>query len=450
MLKMEIHLELSVPSSGLGVNQVIPLFKQIQERIGPALAKCYFEEIQDQILDQVLGPKWADEPQGEAPWTCSECGSHQGFNRRGSYPRVLRKSSLGRVPFDLRQVTCQRCDHTFSPFLDEFDLEPYQVSTTEFQAQAVEVACQTSYARTVEHIRNLAHVRVSATAVHQWAQDRGADVTFDVAQADGKPVILDSTKVYAGDKERGCELNLGLSIQKRYWTNGRPRLAVSPVCFGIDESWSKTGQPLQQAKPSRVVFDGDEAIAGWVERALLDTYKQRGVWHLVRQLYWPLWRDGLGKSQAEPWMKQLGKIMYHPNQDVQDTRAELKELIRQLSEKGLHQGAAYLAAATPYAFTYREHPDGMFFDDRRLEPLAISSTSPAERQMREINRRTDVGVRWSVAGVKNLISLDLVRRFDHEQWQTLWQLPDRAVPDYSVVKLQVRANAEPMPNVKTS
>ncbi|MFO7742113.1 MAG: hypothetical protein R6X31_07350, partial [Anaerolineae bacterium] len=63
-----------------------------------------------------------------------------------------------------------------------------------------------------------------------------------------------------------------------------------------------------------------------------------------------------------------------------------------------------------YTFTYRERPVGIFSDDEGRHPQAIKSTSPAERQMREINRRTDVGVRWSIPGVKNLLALDLARR----------------------------------------
>ena len=103
MLKMEIHLELSVPSSGLGVNQVIALIEQIQEQLGPALAGCYLEGVQDRVLERVLGAKWSKEAQDEAPWSCPGCGAIQGFSRRGSYRRVLRKTSLGRVLFELRR-----------------------------------------------------------------------------------------------------------------------------------------------------------------------------------------------------------------------------------------------------------------------------------------------------------------------------------------------------------
>mgnify|MGYP006987902894 CR=1 FL=1 len=347
-------------------------------------------------------------------------------------------------------MTCHRCGHTFSPFPERLEQAPYQVSTTEFQALAVEVACQTSYARAVEHIRNLAHVHVSTTAVHQWVQDRGAAVTFDVSHADGKPMTLDSTRVCAGHKERGCSLKLGLSIERRYWMNARPRLEISPVCFSVDQSWFETGHALVQASPDRLVFDGDEALTAWVKEVFPGTPKQRGIWHLIHQLYWPLWRGGLGRSQARIWMKRLGEIICDSDQDVQQAKAELQKLISQLTSESLDSAAAYLSEAMPYVFTYRERPDGVFWDDQQGDPVSISSTGPVERQMREINRRTDVGARWRVSGVERLIALDLVRRFDPAQWQTLWRLPEQAVPESSVDKLQVSAKAEPPPNVKTT
>jgi rubredoxin len=81
MPKVEIHLEISVPSEHLDVNQVIALFQEVQAQLGFALASGYLEAIQDQVLNQALGTRWADTPQDEAPWRCPECGSRRGFTR---------------------------------------------------------------------------------------------------------------------------------------------------------------------------------------------------------------------------------------------------------------------------------------------------------------------------------------------------------------------------------
>ena len=450
MPKVEIHLEITVPSEPLAVNQVIALFQQIQAEIGPVMVASYLEATQDTALDKTLGPKWADEPQREAPWTCPRCGSRRGFTRRGSRSRTLRKSSLGRVPFALRQVTCKACQSTFSPFPSAFDLAPHQVSTTEFQAKTVEVACQVTYARSVAFVRDLAGVDVSTTAVHAWVQSYGEKVKFDAVRAEGQTVVLDSTLVRAGTNKRGSDLNLGLSLEGRRWTEGRPRLEIHPVCFGVGETWAETGQKLAQQQPSRLVYDGDEAVTHWAERSFVQVPKQRCLWHLVRQLYLPLREDGLNKRQARVWMKELSRILFCNADPVPRTRARLRSLILQLQEEGYGRAAGYLARAEPSVLTYRQKSDGMFFDEQRLLPCAIRATSPVERQMRELNRRTDVGARWHISGVANLIGLDLVRRFDPDQWRALWRLPVPVPCDSLVVKLQLRVLVRPPPNVNTT
>ena len=39
------------------------------------------------------------------------------------------------------------------------------------------------------------------------------------------------------------------------------------------------------------------------------------------------------------------------------------------------------------------------------------TTSPVEREMREINRRADVGARWSVPGIENLLLIKTYNKF---------------------------------------
>jgi hypothetical protein len=52
-----------------------------------------------------------------APWECPDCGLPRDFRRRGSRGRERLRTGVGDVAFDLRQVTCQRCEATFSPFV---------------------------------------------------------------------------------------------------------------------------------------------------------------------------------------------------------------------------------------------------------------------------------------------------------------------------------------------
>jgi len=49
-------------------------------------------------------------------------------------------------------------------------------------------------------------------------------------------------------------------------------------------------------------------------------------------------------------------------------------------------------------------------------------TGVLERQMRELNARTDIGgSRWSVTGLRDLINTLLARTTKHPAWTSLWR-----------------------------
>jgi hypothetical protein len=53
-------------------------------------------------------------------------------------------------------------------------------------------------------------------------------------------------------------------------------------------------------------------------------------------------------------------------------------------------------------------------------PSAERTTSVMEREMREVNRRTDVGARWSVNGITNLVRLRLAKRHNPDDYERVW------------------------------
>ena len=45
-------------------------------------------------------------------------------------------------------------------------------------------------------------------------------------------------------------------------------------------------------------------------------------------------------------------------------------------------------------------------------------TGVLERVMREMNRRTDVGVRWTIPGVRAILMTKLQHKYHHGRWST--------------------------------
>jgi len=452
MPEVKIHLELILPAERLSVNALIALFQQLLRQLVPQLVAAWLGAWQDLELTRWLGPRWRPAQGRPTPWVCPTCQSRQGFGWRGSRSRVLRKTSLGRIPFELRQVTCQTCGKTFAPLAELLELGPYQVSTTEFRARAAETSCQVSYQRAATMVSRAPLVAsVSATAIHAWVQQQGAQVVFEVHLADGHPLLLDGTKVKAGSEKRGVPLNLGMVLLGRTTAGGRPRLLKGVVAFGVDASWATTLKPLAGTQPERITFDGDPELETVIETLWPETPLQRCLWHLPHQLYRALWENGVSKADSRPMETRLAELVYHSS-TVQQARAAYQVLRDELSLEGLTRGACYLRDAQPHVFTFREHPEGLFTGRPWIERCqALLATSPLEREMREIDRRTDNGSRWSVPGVRHLVGLDLVRRYDVAQWQRLWKLPDTLQPPGSVMILKVQAETlGPALNVKTT
>jgi hypothetical protein len=290
---------------------------------------------------------------------------------------------------------------------------------------------------------------VSATAIHTWVQQQGRRVTFAAQQAEGRPLLLDDTKVKAGRKERGAPLHLGMALVGRSLNGGRPKLEKQVVAFTVDENWAASLAPLADVTPERVIFDGEQGLAEALTSLWPRTSRQRCLWHLPNQIYYALWADELRMAEIEPLQDRLRDLLY-ASPTLESGRAAYQALLDELRLEGLERGASYLQNAQAHAFTFRRHPEGLFTERPWVEgcqaPLA---TSPLEREMREINRRTDNGSRWSVPGVRNLVGLDLLRRYHRQQWEELWQLPMTVNTFYFVLKVQVGMVA-PHSNVSTT
>lgn len=437
MPEARIRLELTIPLEEISVNALIVLFKQILVQLVPQLVTAWLETYQEANLDHVLGPRWSNKLQKEASWSCPECGSFHGFHRRGSRPRVLRKTSLGRIQFRLFQVTCRRCGKTFAPFAEKLTLDPYQTSTSEFRARAVEASCQLSFRRSANVLSNgTLTSSISATAIHNWVQEAGDQVSFQPQKAEDQTVILDSTRVRAGEEKSGAALNLGFALIGRSTEGYRPRLEKHPVVFGVDESWREVLAPLKAFQPERAIFDGGMEFRNLLDTLWPETRKQRCLWHLSHQMYFHLRRDGLGKTMSDPIRSRLSHLLMD-SQDLNHTKRAYEALVDELRLAGLDHGAKNLQDAQDKVFTFRKYPKGIF--SSRSSPKgsqAPLATSPLEREMREVNRRTDNGSRWSILGVKNMIRLDLTRRYDEQRWQDIWDLPREKYTFKFSVKVQ--------------
>jgi len=222
------------------------------------------------------------------------------------------------------------------------------------------------------------------------AIDRKAEsIRAEPVTANDQVVYYDSTKVKAGNKERGESVHLAITARPYYKRDGRPRI-WKRFMFLKTGNAETIKESLKALKARAIVHDGDMDLTGC---AMLI---QRCLWHLPRQLHHFLWMDGLNLHARKPYVKELLEALYHSD-SVQAIKQSYSKIISLLREKNLVHSMIHLKNAEKEVTIARENG------------LPYPTISPVEREMREINRRADVGVRWSIPGIENLL---LVKTYD--------------------------------------
>jgi len=174
--------------------------------------------------------------------------------------------------------------------------------------------------------------------------------------------------------------------------------------------------------PAVVVVDGELAITALAETVWPDAPIQRCWWHLPRALRWALYAD----KAPHPWANAK--------------RTELVALLHRVAREHLTHAQALTAydAFTATVTGQRHHAAGELLAGARdqvftcLRPDVRArlthlggpelGSGVLERVMRELNARTDIGgSRWSIEGLRDLITVQLSRMTNHPAWTTLRQ-----------------------------
>jgi|LGOV01.1.fsa_nt_gb hypothetical protein len=230
-------------------------------------------------------------------------------------------------------------------------------------------------------LRRLTCGTLSAEGIRRVLADKAAQVVLPRARP-GQTVLIDATKVKAGTKERGEPVYLAVTAEPGPLKNQRPSCRKQLVHLHVGGSNSLKPK-LAELGVTHVVHDGGDDLSGYVSKV------QRCRWHLGHQLKHYLWQDGIPPAMRSAFQVATNDILgdrHHGPQRYQRWQTNLTKL-------GLSLAANHLKYAETEAFTYLK------------EPFAYIDTSPLEREMRELNRRADVGARWSPKGLENVLKL---------------------------------------------
>ncbi len=327
---------------------------------------------------------WFEEHRGHI--CCPRCGGVE-LIRKGWRERRPR-SSRGILRVDLLQANCKYCGRTFRPFKEQVGLPFGKRSLDELSEKGIQLGISLSFGKASSLLKHLTGGSLSAGSIRTHIAREAGRIRLPSDVGD-RTVLVDATKVRATTKKRGESVHLAITAEPGPQVHNRPTINKQLLHLHVG-GVEKLRRRLEQIRPERLVHDGESSFRKEAKRI------QRCLWHIPHLLGYYLYLSGVPIKERRRYQKRLRSILRAHDGDAYDT------LIQEMEEAGLTHGVTHLRNARTEAFTFLE------------EKFSYTTTSPLEREMRELNRRADVGARWSIKGIENVLKVLMHRRLNQK------------------------------------
>ncbi|MGH3791635.1 MAG: ISH6 family transposase [Pseudonocardiaceae bacterium] len=387
-------------------------------------------DAQERLIDSVCGPRWAPVRGLPAPFACPRCEMAEDFVRKGRRTRRRKlHTAVGTVELVVWNVGCRGCGRVFAPLLIMLGLSGKR-RTDRLTVDLAELSTQVSFARAAGLSRQLAGTTATAGQAHNALADTaalltGADGTLGPGHPSPDVVLFDGTGARAGTSKNGVGVHLALGLTGRSGPDRRRRAHTHLLGLTVGADWPALAAQLAGLPaPALVVLDGEAEITSLAGQLWPTTPIQRCWWHLPHGLRKAFYSDDAANRHVNPhWARhmseQLGELLRDSirlEQTTDEALATWDAFTEAIPDK-LSSAHAYLAAARDHAFTCLD-PDLR----ARLARLGGPElgTGVLERVMRELNARTDIGgSRWSIAGLRDLLTVHTARLLHHPTWKEI-------------------------------
>src|SRR5215204_3176715 len=393
-VNQSVHLQIKVELPAEGVNGVIPHLVAQRSAILQQVVAQVIEHLQEQWIEAV--------ERAEAELICHGCGvvhaGRTGWTRRGRRTRVLQTLAGGLV-LPLVQTTCGLCGKTRAPYAEALGLGTPERYSAELRRTLIERVYEMSYRKSARLAQELWGVRLSTSTLHRFVQ-RTAERVQLTPCAGAVPLLADGTKVRAGERAEQEDLRLAFQLLGRSVQGGRSRaeLRLVGLAAGLG-SWPAVLR--RDCAAPVVITDAEASLPAHVRACYPEARHQWCEWHVGYTLDWSLFEDRVPKKERKRLQSELTGILWG-KQGQRTKQRRYARFLKQLPPRSRKQ----LERARPH----------ILFD----APSRERTTSLVERQMREINRRVNVGVRWSLRGVENLMRLAMTQRHNADDYHRLW------------------------------
>lgn len=433
-MQQEIHITLrfSLATGQVGLNEIVYRLQGLRDglmlRVLEEILKAYDAVIVERLRHTDIYPSKARKGLGRhvRRGDCSGryCRGRKVIKRGcRERPRQM-KTVFGCLRLAMRMVQCCRCGARYTPLLSALKVGAYARREDNFEHEVIEAVIDTNYRRLVDG----RSIDISLGGIHNLVVGSDVDRLFQepVSVSALQGIEADATGVKQKGGNKG-ELRAVIGITE----SGR----VEPLGCFTNTVWPEVEEVVRKrlgkTKGDKIAFlyDGEPGLDTFLADV---TEAQRCTWHGPRGLYHALWEDGVGKSQSQPAIDKIKRLIAielpegeyellaeedkaSVKTQYESSKEKIRELIETFSLRGYRRAAAYLENLSARLFTHIE----LWL---KTGVIAPKTTSLLERVFREIGRRLKrIAWGWSDQAVTNLSKMILIRQYARDKWQAYWK-----------------------------
>jgi hypothetical protein len=374
-----VHVELDIGTEEIGTIEGI--VQQVEDCVGSLIEEIIEIGLEMKLKDD-LGPRWGADNAFEDK-RCPKCGD-QKATRKEFRERSVTVSSDRNLSVSRPIVTCGECGSEYRPYDGDLGLsDDGHQHTVSTMLKVMTEAIRTTYAKAAKLLEH----GPGPKTIWRYVTNLIPDCLDD--GAGHSPVVVDGTQVPKWRKsgQRVVSIAHGLSQNSDDWNR-----QVVGTAFGEEVDIKLV---LGDVEPSDLIHDGRLDLDGVAEST------RRCRWHVPHSVRQLLYQDGITGKTNRFLVDQLEELVWDDGSDESNYRVQL-----------IHWARRYEAYA-PHAAAHVRHAVEGLVKTRRHE---LQTTSLAEREMKEINKRLENGGGWTDHGGKAMIQHHQMLRHEPEEW----------------------------------
>jgi YgiT-type zinc finger domain-containing protein len=389
---------------------VYALADQLLELAEALVAKALKARLTNRLHKQ-LGPsgKEGNRFEGNQAPRCPSCGSGAAY-RKGYRSRTIEVQRLGAIEIDRPYLQCRDCGRSYVPY--GAGLPKRKRYARRALRRPIEATVETSYRRGAEAYPESPSASTLWRAVQQAQPSPNSAATSSPTDTSRKKrpeaaqtlvpgtCVADATRIPAREEGTHHSLSIAHAVRpdQEGGPGGRPALHRRPVAARVG-SGTRIRDALQEIPIQGLITDGKMNVSGTAERTA------RCRWHLPRSVRYLLYNDEVTGARNEALTDSIRAVVHADHSNGHAARLALTRwsaVCRLLAP----QAATAVERAASGIAVYAEAP----------EVFTVESTAPAEREMRELNRRFENGGQWTRSGAEHLLQYHQVYRHAPERW----------------------------------